>query len=1026
MVLSKFDSLSVRPPTPPKDLHDPGNVDETLQFLDDPFGEKPTLPRVSAAKSVLNTPEQSPSSDISIPSSATSARKRVNFELKTCAAPTNKAVAQAWTPSRSSPLRPLPQTRVSKPLKSILKTSEDTPTPPSHDQSAVAHQFKSFAEMLESIVKLLASTERSSRLDAYHSLQRTMQAYDKIPDPQALKNNMSLLLQFIRRDVQSPSLSGTGLDSQLVAQALKLLMALFRLPDIAATMDDDFCSFIIERILTVASNGSMPKTVVNTHLAVLMQQNFRPRTMTVARMDKILDVLDTIHERVSGFSVQAYRIRIYKKLVQQRPEIMIKHTERWFKHVLKAFMTGQKDIHQSALDTTMFAARTIGHDRNVAKSVLSVLNRVRNDGDTIAKIMTQELDKMLGGENASMVPQIWSAVTSLLRDHMHTHMFSAMKEWLNLFEKFLKSDNDQVRVHANVAFCCLVYAINVGANTGEGWTKMCINVPLQQLQRHGSMKKPEWDATTSGYLTLLYYAIRPTASPAQLDRYWKEFVAAFWSPLIHSSPARNTIAACRIVSALLNGSRKPWAEHRALDLRPQFMVQRVELPLLDPKWVRKSLALILQFVETLLDATSWLESNKYEDEPVKTMWISVLDSLAEASSKEVMASSETKDAIASIINLLRRLWERQTAKLAVPQQKEDLWADKFCFLIQTMVQKLSPLQFSDKCLVRNGDNEFEVASTPSHRSRQQGTRTSSLLYLIDLLVNESEGRLADTVRLRALKIIIEPCFNAQNSRLARLDLLRDCAAAVDGSSTAAVVLNFWGQIAGLLRSSVQEEASDPNERSSRSLGKEYEAVVDIMAIGSTYFLNMPRGLEVLSSLIEVVRQEAGEGALILAVIEKVSDLVLKRTKDFEKLSCLTYTSTLLRNLPRQMSRRVLDQGRQKLWPSSPAAARNSDFDPYNHLYEAVVSVGTAAYRDFTSEDVQSTKGFIEALSNSIQQCSTSHLAVYLRKSQEVIRIWVEDSSQKMQTKQQPVKDLHREVSFCNSEHIVQNLTNRRL
>ncbi|KAH7384484.1 Rap1-interacting factor 1 N terminal-domain-containing protein [Pyrenochaeta sp. MPI-SDFR-AT-0127] len=1016
MVLSKFDSLSLRPPTPPKDLEDNDeDVDETLRFLDDPFGEKPALPNIAATKALLNTPVQSPSSDISIPSSSASRTKRVNFELQTCAIASKKAIVQSWTPTRSSPLRPLPQTRVSKPLKSILKPSDSTPTPPPAEEGAAAHKFKTFAEMLESIVKLLASAERSSRLDAYHSLQRTMQAYDKIPDDQALKHKMSLLTQFIRRDVQAPSVNGTGLDSQLIAQALKLLMALFRITELTSAMDDDFCSFIVERIIHIASDESMPKTIVNTHLAVLMQQSFRPRAMTTARVERILDVLDTIHERVSGFSVQAYRVRIYRKLIQQRPDIMIKHTERWFKHTVKALVSGQKDINQSALDTALFAAKTIGHDRHVAKSVLSVLNRVRNDGETLARVMTKELERMLSGDNAAMVPQIWAAVTGLLRDSLHGQSFSAMKDWLEVFEKCLRSEKELVKVHANIAFCFLLYAVNLAPNSSEGWTKMFLNIPLHQLQRRIPVRKSERDAITSGYITLLYYAFRPTAPFDQLDRYWTEFVSGFWYPLIHSSSTQQAVAACRVVSALLNGSRKPWNEHRALDLRSQYMIQRSELPLLDPKWVRKSLPLVLQFVETLLDATSWSENEQQEDEPVKVMWLALLDSLVEASSKEVMASSETKDAMAHMINLLRRLWDRHTAKLALPQQKEDLWANKFCFLVETVVQKLGAFQFADKCLTRNGDNDFEVASTPSHRTRQQGARISPLLYLIDLLVNQSEGKLADTIRLRAMKLIIEPCFNIQNTRLSRLDLLRDCAATVNGSSSGAVALDFWAQLAALLRSAIQEHITDPNERVSRSFGKEYETVVDLLGLGSAYMLNTPRGLEILSALIDTVRGEAGEGALIIAVIERVSECVLKRTMEDEKTSCLGYTSMLLRNLPHQMSRRVLDQGRQNLWPSSPAAGRSMDFDPYNHLYGAIVSVGCAAYRDINTEDVEPTKHFLAALSLSIHHSQTSHLAVYLRKTQEVLRLWVEDPERKLQSKDQPSKILHLEVTNMWSE-----------
>jgi hypothetical protein len=1031
MVFSKFESLSVRPPTPPKDVEDSDkdvDIDETLQFLEDPFGEKPPQPKAIAkvaAKKLLNTPEQSPSSDIDIPSSS-ARKKRVNFEVQTCHSPQKKAVIKSWTPTRSSPLRPLPQTRVSLPLKSILKPTDATATPPPTDESTAAHQFKSFAEMLESIVKQLAQGERPTRLDAYHALQRTMQAYDKIPDEQALKNKMSLLTQFIRRDAQAISPTGSGLDCQLIGQALKLLLALFRIQDVAAVMDDEFCSYMIERTIQVITDASIAKSVVNTHLAMLMQQNFRPKTMTAPRVEKIMEGLDTIQDRVKGFSVQAYRLRIYRKLIQQRPDLMIRHADRWFKHTFKALVSGHKDIYQSALDTAIAASKAIGQDRSVAKSVLAVLNKVRSDGETtLAKIMALELQKMLDSDNAALVPQIWSAVTGLLRDHFDARHFTDLGDWLKVYEKSLQSDNDQVKIYGNVAYGFLIYAVDPSHDTAAGWSKFLLNVPLQQLQRRRALKKSERDVIFCGYNTLLYHAFRPDANYEQLDRFWNEFVVGFWKPLLHQASPVQAAHACRVVTALLNGARNPWNERRALDLRYQVMTQLTEVPCVDPRWVRKSISSILKHVEALLDATTWSSTSPQDGDPIKTMWLAFLKSLVEASSKEVMASSETKDAMAHIVNLLRRVWDRHTAQLALPQHKEDSWADKFCFLVESVVQKLGAHQFADKCLTRNSQDEFEVASTPSFRSRVNGTRISPLLYLIDLLVNQSEGKLSDAVRLRAMKLIIEPALNAQNTRLGKLELLRDCAGIVDGSLKAAVALNFWSQVAQLLKRSIEQQVPDSNERVSRQLGKEYDVVVELLGLGSDYLIDTPQGLDVLSAFVTAARKEAGDGALVLAVIERVSERILARMAN--KSSGLTYTTMLLQNLPsKTISRRVLDQGRQALWPSSPAAGRNHDFDPYNHLYSAVAIVGTAAYDDFSSVDVESTKGFLAALGFSIRNCSTSLLAVYLRKIQEVIRVWVEDSGRKLQTTEPNAKALHREASHRYSHVFSDLLMNIRL
>lgn len=1010
MAFSKFESISVRPPTPPKELRETQVEEdpETLQFLQDPFGiQKPVAALSSSAAASLNTPDSSPSSELTDPLLSSSRKKRVSFEPKTCTIPAH-LTAQPWTPQRSSPLRPLPQLRVSKPLKPILKATESISTPTSTDEGVAAHKFETFADMLESIVKMLAQGGRSSKIDAYNTLNRTMQAYDKVPDVQALISKMVLFEQFIRRDMQSIGISGTGPDSQLQSQALKLLMALVRIPELKTVMEDEFCAFIIDRITVVAADRSMPKQVINHHLALLMQQNFRPRTMTVARVEKILEVLDTIHDRVSGFSVQAYRIRVYRKLIQQRKDVMAKHTEGWFKHLLQGMLMNQKDIHGSAMDTAICAARDIGSERIVNKAVLSLLNRVRSDSDsdTFGKLFAQKLEKTLLQDSAASVPSVWGIITAFLQNSLEERKFTAIRDWLEVFQSCVSSENESVRIQANIAFGFLVYAVDISESTSVAWCNMFFSISKHQLERRQA-KKAEIDSATSGYLTLLYYALRPTASHIQLDRYWKELVANFWRPQAHKSK-KHAAAACRITSTLLNGSRKPWIQQRALELRPHFMIQHGELPVLDPKWVRKAVKSILQFVETLLEATPWTPE-ELEDEPAKTMWLALLDALVEASSKEVMASTETKDAVAHVVNMLRRMWDSHTAKLALPQREGVTWADKYCFLIETVVQKLDAYQFADKFLARNRQDEFEVATTPSNRSRQYGARTSPLLYFIELLVNQSEGRLPDPVRLRVLHLILEPCLAAQNTRHAKLELLRDCAAGVSSASGNAVVSKFWNQLATLTRNCVEEHPADTTDRQSRQLGKEYEVVVEILAYGSDYLLNDNRGQDLLEAFINVVKRETNEGGVVLAVVEKVSKAILAVVGNEDSDRCLPYTTTLLQHLPRMLTRRTLEQGRQLLYPSSPSLARTSEFDPYNYIYTAIASVGASTYTRMVSEDTGCARDFIVALKDFIHGSSQSLLTIFLRKTQKAIVCWVEDPERKLEANDQATKQLYAEV-----------------
>ncbi|KAF2197514.1 hypothetical protein GQ43DRAFT_484083 [Delitschia confertaspora ATCC 74209] len=1033
MVFTKFDSLSCRPPTPPKDIDKA--VDEALQFLSDPF-ETESLPLKPLPRNVfLSTPNTSSPSGPGSEKSSSKRRKRVNFEIPPCPIPKSGLVSHQLTPIRSSPLRSFSQTRVSKPLKSILKPHSPVSTPQPEDGTAV-HKFETFAEMLDSMVKLLAQGPRPSKLDAYISLQRTMQAYEKVPDIQSLQAKMGLLTQFIRRDIQASSPTGKGLDTQLVTQALKFLMVLVRIPELK--MDDEFCSFTLDRSIQVAAaDAEFPKTIINTHLALLMQQNFRLTSMTSSRAEKILDVLQDIDQRVSGFSVQAYRLRVYRKLVQQRPEIMKTRVESWFKLTVQSMLSQQKDIQQSALENAQMAAKLLARERQVGKAVMAIFSyklpgdhegkKPRNidgeepenlderksgksDGKIFAQSLCQRLSKMLDTEEtAVLAPQIWGALTPFLRGSITTCRF--IGDWLQLYEKFFLSATVIVRVQANAALNSFIYALNPTYSTDPNWSKFLIQVLETQLLRRNSSTKLQMESATNAYYALLYYSLRKTSEEddKELDRYWKEYVADFWSRLINNSQ-KNTLAACRVASSLFAGSRKVWNELRLLEFKHQPIVRLEELPMLNPVWVRRNLGSILKFVEKCLDTAPW-SAEGAADEPAKTMWITLLDSLVEAGKKEVITSTESKDAVAHIINLLRREWYMHTSTHAMQQHEEDDWTDKFCFLIETVLQKLGGLQFADKFLTRNTKDEFEVAPTPSHRSRHQGPRLSPLLYFVDLMINQSEDRLSDSIRLRVLEVILVPCFDARKSRFLKLELLKDSISTISPSLKSAVASSFCQRLTAWASACIQETLPESSTQPTSQMGKDYEEAVQILSLGTRFLHNTSDGEDLLISLVDLVRREAGDGAVVLAVIERLSDLILTGLWNQNPQATTTYASILLKSLPKQMSRRTLELGRQSLWPSSPTPGRSAEFDPFSKFYPAIVLTASSTYKHVESMDVNCIRRFITALTVSIQQCSISLLGVYLRKIQNSITCWIQDSERKLRKESQSMKELYKEVAI---------------
>lgn len=314
----------------------------------------------------------------------------------------------------------------------------------------------------------------------------------------------------------------------------------------------------------------------------------------------------------------------------------------------------------------------------------------------------------------------------------------------------------------------------------------------------------------------------------------------------------------------------------------------------------------------------------------------------------------------------------------------------------------------DKCLAQSQRDGIQVASTPS-RSRQTGPRISPLLYFVDLLVNRSEGKLADAVRTRALELLIVPCFNSQSTRLTKLEILGDCCATITSSPEAVVSIAFWAQVGALTKSCIGDYPLDSASEGSRQLGKEYDIIIQILSRGFPYFSKQALGKDMLSSFIRTVRREAGEGGLVLAVIEKVSECVLNAIPEAKERSGLPFLNILLQNLPKTVTRRAIEQSRQQLYPAASRSVRYTDFDPYDHLYASITSIGGVIYHQLNFYDAEATKDFLIALANVIQSCPITLLAVFLRKVQQPIRLWVEDADKRLQSNEQWQKDIHAEV-----------------
>jgi hypothetical protein len=1022
-------SFAHQPPTPPRDKTLNQDINDILDAFDSPFDiedeDNPARPKPLRSKPakpverklfVDTPPEQSPPSSADLDSSQATAggrRKQVNFDD---AIPS----PHPWSPAQSA-LRPLPQTRINAPLKSILKPYNPRATRRSSSFNLTessplsAHKFESFAEMLESVVKQLAQDLRAPRLDAYICLSNTLKALEDTPDEKSLATKMGLLAQFIQRDMTAVLSTGAP-DTTLSNQALKLLIALVRKPVAVSAMSDDFCTFVLDCTIQVVEDPESSKSSINHHLGLLTLQNFSTKSMTTARAERILAVLENITDRVSGYGVQAYRLRVYRKLVRQAPKIMEARIQTWFKVVVKSMLSSQNDVRTSALEVANISGIEFVGKPEVSKAVMNYLNTAQAKGGLKVDYLISRLKEMLRKRiEAYVVPEIWGVITLFIRPALGDDIvWPQLNCWLRVLDDIMESCSDyQVNYQTTLAFNQLVFVANPDLKTKVSVSRLLSIIPRFQLERKAKAinGKSLHQVSITGLWTLLFYSFRPSASDMELAKYWNEFVHDTWIDLVGSN--RFADLACKMLSYLFGyGPPKVWNERR---IEKHRLITIEEIPKLDPKWIRANVTAVLNFVELCLDKASYSKSSTVEDNDLMRMWSFLMRSLAEAGSKEVKASMELKDAIARIVNMLRRLWAKHTSTPAMKSEDEEEWVSKFRFLVETSMEKLGAVHFADKFLTRNQNEDLEAAPTPSHRSRIQGAYQSPLLHMIGLLANESEGKLSDNHRLDLLTWIIEPCLTSRNTRSLKLELLMECADVVKGSTETCMAGNIWQAVAKYAKTTLEDYPLDTAERQSRHLGEEYEMVVKILVHGLRYTSSQASSVakDLLLCLCEKVKAEAGTGAVILALVERLSDDISGRAKDETINNSLTYGAALLKQLPESISRRVVEDGRRSLWGASPMPPRTADFDPYSRLYKAIVTLLSSAYEDLDVVDIIAFKDFIGSLSASIKKCPISLLGLYLRRIQHGAVFWIQDAGRKLQSNSALVADMYRSVCSTN-------------
>ena len=985
----------VRPPTPPKErttkLSDDNSSGFTLNALNCPL---------------LDTPEESPASSADyFKSSSERIRKKVGFSGWT---EYHKPLSASSKDSDSEgQIRRLPPSRDCKSsTKSILKSCTDNAMVPLVNE-LLAFDQSSLPAMLRSTTLHLASASRASRLDAYSTLLACLSAYDDTPDIQELSEKVVELTGHIRRDVAAKITEDGTVDIQLATQALKVLTVFVCTPSIAKLLPEDFCLFILERSISSIEDAASPKILVSHYMHLIEKQKFGSKQMTADRVNRLLTALDGITNRIKGNRVVGHRLMIYHRLLTQAKPAMISRVGSWIDHLVAGMLSTIKDIRARAITFGMDAGLHLGTTGSVTQACLEVFNRASSEGKKVVDFLSSRLvDMSKSKDDGVHVPQIWSVVVLLLRSRRRQlECWEHIKIWLGVIQKCFNSSDAQIKFQASIAWNRFIFAINLDTSTCDSMVKMLRQPIVSSLERKDSDKtsKQTKQIARSSYCNLLYYAFRPTATHAQLDKYWDLYVYQTLSSCFVASKAEANYA-CEILTALFAGNGKPkiWDENKANANGP---VKPEELPCLDPKWVRLRTPTVLQIFDRTFDIADW-SAGKDQEGPMMLAWRSFMTALGNAGSKEVKVSMESMIAISHIINEFKQLLDRgasterkrQQNEATDPVEQPDLF-EKIHFLVMEAVAKLGNIAFMERRIILTSQNSFEAAETPSSRSsRDLGSLDSPASHLLSLLLtNIQDGQIRDSLTT-TIQMVMHIPIKSATLRRTRLATLRNQSRllSVDNTFSKKACRTFWRLLTEATSSAMKlPQQIDLHSASPQYPGHEYREAIKILELGIQQdLMDVTVWQDLHRTILDAVRKEVGNEGVILIMTEPLASTMYNDIRSCDETSldsAVSMAVSIVETVHWPHSDHLMDRAQKLLWGVVHASNKGSSSDPYNNIYLLVDALLSKTYGSFKTLSTTGVSRLLSAVTNMINVCPPALQGNLVSRIQHGLTAWIEDS-----------------------------------
>lgn len=978
-----------RPPTPPKE-----NVQEAAQLPADQSYQGTMSQHV-----LLDTPNESPSSSSDyFAASGGSVHKRVVFspydQYHThTLTPGNRAVLDAR-------LRPLPPSRECIPLhKPILKASPAVPLL----QPLVLDPDQGLAVMLQSVTGRLTQASRDLRLDTYKALLRCLAAHDDISKKETLGGYLAGFLDFVRQDVVAKQPAIATFDTELVTSALKVLSAMACTQCLVDAMPEDFCTFFAEKAISSLEHQETPKIMVDHYMQLLGRQKFSERVINPARVNRLLNSLDGLEDRLKGNRVIGLKVTIYQRLLLQARNLMVGRAGQWLEFLVVCLASSIKDIRTRAIAFGTDAALALGETATVSQTCLDLLNREHPSGAKVVDSLGSRMHELLNDNDGAIhVPQIWSVVVLFLRSRHHQiERWEHLTNWFGIMQHSFNSSDAKVKRQANIAWNRLVSAISLDTSTALSMIKMLRQPIAAQLERKSSEKhlKTARQVACSSYCNLLYFAFRPQPPQEQLDLYWKRldlywenFVMPVLSPKASSTKSDHEFA-CQVLAAILSSPEpRSWEQNRAH--QASLLIKPEELPCLDPKWVRHRAAKIISMLEGLLLHTNCPSLDDFQKSYFFVAWQNFAKALGEAASKDVhKVYMETMAAFAQITSMLNRYWHQKDGTTEVFLRRLEVCSA----LINETLAKVGFRPFVEKRLLRDSSGiAFEAAETPSSRSSHSRRYLNTpIMYILEFLVNDSHGTETSASYEEAIHALLKIALHAASGKRRRLAILRQLATDILSRPSVTIPsrIVFWNCLAKETAAALSlPKTKTPASDSPQHPGQDYRQCMMLLELGFRQFGSglYPSWKSLSDAVVKDIEMEVGEAGIVLAYTEPLAGVIQEGTESGSDTT-LCYGSYIVDQARRPVSRKELERARKQLWGPEQTVPKEASLDPFDHLYSMVVTLLTSAYSSPQPGSPDAVVELISSVTSFLHLCPLSMKAVCLKRMQGGLVVWVEDA-----------------------------------